>query len=118
MADSEAYRWGQVYAGLHTLWRLAGERERLDEVRFDAAKKPRAVVGARLQDVFATLAKAKSRKETYAKAAAEVLGTLAEAHPPRSAPPVSLGEAEQNDFLKGFGCQQGRYDGLYRELLT
>ncbi|MEU3728040.1 MULTISPECIES: hypothetical protein [unclassified Streptomyces] len=118
MADSDAYRWGQFYAGLHMLRVLAGEDGKLDAARFEAAKRPQYVFGHRLVKTYRHLGMAKRRGVAYADAAAEVFRALAGFHPAADAPPAAQGEAQQSDFLRGHGIQKAEYDAAYKKLLT
>ncbi|MFE1294449.1 hypothetical protein [Streptomyces sp. NPDC058731] len=118
MADSEAYRWGQVYAGLHALRLLAGESGKLDGMRFDTARKPRDEFAVQRPKVFGHLAAAKRRKDPYATAAAEVFQSVITLWPADEWPPTVHGEAQQKDFLLGYGTQKAEYDAAHGKLLT
>ncbi|MER7054706.1 MULTISPECIES: hypothetical protein [unclassified Streptomyces] len=118
MTDSDAYRWGQFYAGLHMLRVLAGEDGKLDAARFEAAKRPQAEFGDQLVKAYRHLGRAKRRGTAYADAAAEVFRALADFHPAAEAPPATQGEPQQKDFLRGHGIQKAEYDAAYKKLLT
>ncbi|MFC0493477.1 hypothetical protein ACFFKE_00455 [Streptomyces mutabilis] len=118
MADSDACRWGRFYAGLHTLRVLAGEDGKLDAARDDAAKRPLTVFGDRMVKAYRHLGKAKRRGPAHADAAAEVFRALADFHPAAETPPATLGEAQQTEFLRGYGTQKLEYELAHRKLLT
>ncbi|MFD5297893.1 hypothetical protein ACFWJU_22115 [Streptomyces mutabilis] len=118
MADSDAYRWGQFYAGLHTLRVLAGEDGKLDAARDNAARKPLTAFGDQRVKAYGHLGKAKRRGPAYAEAAAEVFRALADFHPAAEALPATLGEAQQTDFLRGYGTQKLEYELAHRKLLS
>ncbi|GAA3964496.1 hypothetical protein GCM10022384_15520 [Streptomyces marokkonensis] len=74
MADGDAYRWGAVLREHpHPLRVLAGEDEKPDAARSEAAKRPRTVFVHRLGRTYRHLGTAKRRGTAYADAAAEVL---------------------------------------------